>query len=257
MIYIYYFFKLYIVLHLGSTSSEFESCLDSHIRFSNYIRAGKSEAIIELFKSYNEKSSTLLETVYTFQINFKNKSSFPHKTSNNRKKSIASLSFEDDYTATFEVSPLHLAIISKQKLSLEVILQEGTAALSQFPQNIEKQKMYQLFGAKIKVTFPSGDGTLYEDEERMMDGMNILHLAAKYYPEGLEAILSFARNYDGLKVIKHLLFEKDNQINNTPLHVAAASSTIVALRYIHSLICIVIYIFIFIYIYIYIYGGRY
>ena len=37
------------------------------------------------------------------------------------------------------------AIISQQKLSLEVILQEGTAALSQFPQNIEKQKLDYLF----------------------------------------------------------------------------------------------------------------
>jgi len=230
--------------HLGSTSSEFKSCLDSHIRFSNYIRAGKSDAIKELFKSYNEKSTTLLETVYTFEVNFKNKSASAQKTSNSGKKSWASFSYED-YTATFEVSPLHLAIISKQKSSLEVILQEGTTALSQFPQNIEKQKCDQFFGAKIKVTFPSGDETLYEDEERMLDGMNILHLAAKYYPEGLETILSFARNYDGLKVIKHLLFEKDNQIHNTPLHVAAASSTIVALRYRHSLKCVVIYFIIF------------
>ena len=200
-------------------------------RFSNCIRAGKYDEIKSLLEMEREK---LLNTVYTFHVTF--------------VKKYNDTDIEDDeeeHEATLEISPLHLAIISKQEHSLKAILEESiiSSTPSSSIQNSPSINVNKIFGAKVQVTFPSSNFTLYQDGDRMLDGMNILHLAAKYYPEGLESILSFARNHDGLKVIKHLLLEKDNQINNSPLHIAAASSSIVALRYTNSLICVGIYVF--------------
>ena len=125
-------------------------------------------------------------------------------------------------TLTLEVSPLHLAIISRQESSLEVLLEEGATT----------SICNQMISAKVIAIYPSEcDTTLYNDEDRMLDGMNILHLAAKYFPMGLEIIIRFTRKQEGMfSHVKTLLEEMDNQVKNTPLHVAASSSSVIALR---------------------------
>ena len=164
----------------------------------------------------------LLNTVYTFHVTF--------------VKNYNDTDIEDDeeeHEATLEISPLHLAIISQQERSLKAILEESiiSSTPSSSIQNSPSTNVNKIFGAKVQVTFPSSNFTLYQDGDRMLDGMNILHLAAKYYPKGLEILVHFSRTYPGLfKQLKGLLLECDNQIKNTPLHVASASSSIDALR---------------------------
>ena len=187
--------------------------------FSNYIRAGKYDEIKSLLEKEREK---LLNTVYTFHVTFVKK-----------YHDIDIEDDEDEGEATLEISPLHLAVISKQERSLKAILEESITSSTpgSGAQNSPSINVNQIFGAKVNVKYPSSNVTLYQDGDRMLDGMNILHLAAKYYPKGLEILSHFSRTYPGLfKLLKELLLERDNQIQNTPLHVASASSNIDALR---------------------------
>ena len=189
------------------------------MNFSNYIRAGKDDKMKMLLQKHRK---LLLETWYTFQVNIK-------KRTSQSEDEIA----EAD-TATIEVSPLHLAIISKQGSCLDVIL---TEILSLFSQHVTEEDSRiptdtKFLEALVSVKFPGNDGSFYHDEDRMLDGMNILHLAAKYYPKGLEKIIcTIQKNKAIFQMLKDvLLIGVDNQINNTPFHVAASSQKVTALR---------------------------
>ena len=84
--------------------------------FSNYIRAGKVDRTKEMLETYGNK---LLKTWYTFQVNVK------------KKDSLSDDEYSDGNTATLEVSPLHLAIISQQGPCLDVILEAIGATCNQ------------------------------------------------------------------------------------------------------------------------------
>ena len=185
------------------------------MNFSNYIRAGKDDRVKQLLTQHK---MVLLDTCYTFQVNIK------------KKNAHSQDELIDSNTATLEVSPLHLAIISKQGSCLEVLLKEIESIQNHEDTNITYSNRF--LEAKVVVEFPLDNATLYNDEERMLDGMNILHLAAKYYSEGLEKIICFSQtNKRIFKFMKEtLLTGVDNQIRNTPFHVAASAPNVNALR---------------------------
>ena len=134
---------------------------------------------------------------------------------------------------TLEVSPIHLAIISKQESSLHALLEWATSqdVSSVGMENNQLEKTNDLLDTKVKVNFQPDDQKSYDNLDLMLDGMNILHLAAKYYPSGLEKIIQLSQKHEGLfDQVNKMLAETDLQIKNTPLHVAAYSSSIVALR---------------------------
>ena len=187
--------------------------------FSNYIRAGKDDKMKNMLKVHK---MMLLETWYTFQVNIR------------KRHSDLENELNDLNIATIEVSPLHLAILSKQGSCINCILEEIKLiyALNETHEAAYISTLTRFLEAKVTVEFPSDNGILYDDEDRMLDGMNILHLAAKYYPDGLQKIICFAQQDKRIfRIVKDvLLIGKDNQIRNTPLHVAASSSNVSSLR---------------------------
>ena len=140
----------------------------------------------------------------------------------------------DSYNqVTLEVSPIHLAIISKQESSLQALLELATSqdASSVGVKDNQLEKTNELLDTRVKVNFQPDDQKLYDNLDLMLRGMNILHLAAKYYPSGLEKIIQLSQKHKALfEQVNKMLVETDREIKNTPLHVAAYSSSIVALR---------------------------
>ena len=187
--------------------------------FSNYIRAGKEDKMKNMLKVHR---MMLLNTWYTFQVNIK------------KRNSDLENELNDVNIATIEVSPLHLAILSKQGSCIDCILEEmkSTCASNEIHEPTYLSTLARFLEAKVAVKFPSNNGMLYNDEDRMLDGMNILHLAAKYYPDGLQKIICFSQKDKRIfQMVKDvLLVGKDNQIRNTPLHVAASSSNVSPLK---------------------------
>ena len=138
-----------------------------------------------------------------------------------------------DDVATLEVTPLHLAILSRQESSLEVILEELITSFTQQNTGLGMNRDH-ILGTKVIAKFPTNDNfkAVYSEEDCMLDGMNVFHLSTKYFPEGLETIIRYLRRQDCLFLqVNDLVAEKDYQIENTPLHVAAECGSIVAMRY--------------------------
>ena len=200
------------------------------MKLSSYIRAGKSDLIKQLIKI---KGCKLLRTIYTFPVHFRRKKHLHTEIKKENQRSSPYIE-EDNYNqVTLEVSPIHLAIISKQESSLQALLELSTSQdiSSVGVEKTQLEKTNDLLHAKVKVNFQPDDQKSYDNMDLMLDGMNILHLAAKYYPSGLEKIIQLSQKHKGLfEQVNKMLVETDLEIKNTPLHVAAYSSSIVALR---------------------------
>ena len=151
-------------------------------------------------------------------------SSIPGEESSNFARDIAQI----------EVTPLHLAILSRQEASLETILDSILTLYSELPSLNRSDRLTeadQILATKVKVTYPGNTLGIYSDEDCMLDGMNLIHLATRYFPKGLETIIRVIRRKEGLlSRLKYLIEEQDNQIQSTPLHVAASSGSIMATR---------------------------
>ena len=175
----------------------------------------------------------MLQTVYAFPVHFRRKK---HLNIDLGKENCRNSPYieDDSYNqVTLEISPIHLAVISKQESSLQALLQWGTSQeMSSVGVEANQLKTTNdLFDTKVKVNFQPDDQKSYDNLDLMLDGMNILHLAAKYYPSGLEQIIQLSQKHKGLfEQVNKMLVETDREIKNTPLHVAAYSSSIVALR---------------------------
>ena len=115
--------------------------------------------------------------------------------------------------------PLQLAIVTGREEVITVILKHIIES------NNAEQIMVLLkeqLGHKATINFPCGiDESTYDKDDRSLDGMNAFHLAAKYYPEGLQVIFDTLADEDGFySNILPLLLEKDGHLQQTPLHVA-------------------------------------
>ena len=121
--------------------------------------------------------------------------------------------------------PLQLAIVINQEEVITVILKH---IIKPSDAGEKMELLKEQLGHKARINFPCGiDKSTYDKDDRSLDGMNAFHLAAKYYPEGLQVIfdtLINENNINQLKSIKSnilpLLLEKDGHLQQTPLHVA-------------------------------------
>ena len=175
----------------------------------------------------------MLQTVYTFPVHFRRKKHLHIEIGKENRRNSPYIEDDSCNQVTLEVSPLHLAIISKQESSLQALLQWVTSPemSSVGVETNQLKTTNNLFDTKVKVNFQPDDQKLYDNLDLMLDGMNILHLAAKYYPNGLEQIIQLFQKHKGsFEQVNKMLVETDREIKNTPLHVAAYSSSIVALR---------------------------
>ena len=83
--------------------------------------------------------------------------------------------------------------------------------------------LIKVLGTKTFLDFPK-DPKLYDKDDRSLDGMNAFHLGAKYSPAALSQIFDHLNDNSFMEEddIKDLLEATDNQICQTPLHIAAA-----------------------------------
>ena len=177
----------------------------------------------------------MLQTVYAFPVHFRRKKHLNIELGKENRRNSPNIEDDSYNQVTLEVSPIHLAIISKQESSLQAFLELGSSqeisSMGVEMENNQPKTTSDLLDTKVKVNFQPDDQKSYDNLDLMLDGMNILHLAAKYYPSGLEQIIQLSQKHKALfEQVNKMLVETDREIKNTPLHVAAYSSNIVALR---------------------------
>ena len=81
----------------------------------------------------------------------------------------------------------------------------------------------KVLGGKAQLAFPK-DPKGYDKDDRSLDGMNSFHLGAKYSPGALTQIFDYLNENMLMEEndIKELLEATDDQLHQTPLHIAAA-----------------------------------
>ena len=192
----------------------------SEFLFANAIRAGDTNEVQSIMEDY----PTVLQSKLSFRIRLKvDNTALPSTFINGIGNTINGKELE---TAKMHVSPLQLAIISKQESVVRMILEHVYASNDDGEEALEI-----VMDVKSVVVFPrDSPPTLYEEDDRMLDGMNIFHLAAKFHPKSLYEIISFLNKEDLTELIDALIQEKDPHVECTPLHVAAKSPSSFAMR---------------------------
>ena len=110
---------------------------------------------------------------------------------------------ESDET-TLVLQPLQTAIIAQKGEIIEAILQR-ISSQDATSDRVVSSDMQDESGPRILIKYLSyqsefefssqeTDKDKYDKEDRSLDGMNAFHLAAKYYPTGLEVIFKSLKN---------------------------------------------------------------
>ena len=212
--------------------AEFKTASAEDNYFGDIVRAGKH---VEAKKVLDDRGVEILKTRYKTNLDL-----FFIVDLNKEHKEIgeqyADVEQEDDRldNAEMEVTPLHLAIISKQTLVIQTIIEYIINKVQEEKQE-QKQKipdlLREVLESKVELKFYY-DVETYDKADRSLDGMNAFHLACKYHPEAISVIFEiFNKQYDDQSTVLNFLRKTDNHVKQTPLHVAARSSTTTATRY--------------------------
>ena len=127
-------------------------------------------------------------------------------------------SFEDSGGSTLILQPLQLAIVAQQGDIIKAILRH---IIAQNDADAIISLLTEYLGHRARIDFPTEDTERYDKDDRSLDGMNAFHLAAKYFPLGLEVIFKTLNDeHATYSQILELLLERDDHLKQTPLHVA-------------------------------------
>ena len=136
------------------------------------------------------------------------------------------------YNSNLYVNILHLAIIARQKTSLQWIidniLNEGGNS------NRNKSSFQSLLDERVYMS----NANMFNSNDQILHGMNVFHLSSYYFPEALKIIFETidAHNISSTIVLKNVR-DNENIFQYTPLHIAARKSSYEAARYkIHTII---------------------
>ena len=85
-------------------------------------------------------------------------------------------------------------------------------------------QMRGLLRMPTKVTFNKGDPKDYLKDDKIMDGINAIHLAARYHAQSLLLIVQNLYNMEIFESLKDIFEAVDNHMKMTPLHLGIKSS---------------------------------
>lgn len=130
------------------------------------------------------------------------------------------------YNTNLHVNILQLAIISRQKTSVQWIINNILNEQGDFHRNTSS------FQSLLNDTVFMSNASLFNSKDQILHGMNVFHLSSYYFPEALEIIFeSIDFHYmSSTNVLKNVR-DNENVFQYTPLHIAARKSSYEAARY--------------------------
>ena len=133
-------------------------------------------------------------------------------------------SLMDSISSMLCLRPLQLAIVLGHKDVINVIILHIIAS---FDAECLMNRLEEYLGHEARIIFPDPENPYtFDKDDRSMDGMNAFHLAAKFYPDGIELIFKILNEkYCTYSNVLNLLLKKDRQLQRTPLHVALRNTS--------------------------------
>ena len=116
-----------------------------------------------------------------------------------------------------------LAIVARQAEVVQLILKHLQIRCfnNTNPENKNpKKSLLQLLSKTTKVKFTNGTKDDYDRNDCTLDGINSVHLAARFHAKSLLVIMRFLKDLNLLSYIKDILESKDEHMGQTPLHLS-------------------------------------
>ena len=191
----------------------------SEISSANAVRGGNERKVNNFLNSLNKDSiEKHLLAQLSFDLTLDRDTSFDESSAQDEGDG----GVPDIDKVNMTITLFQLGIIAKRpgiiKLFMQKVLEdtEGDERLS---------LLKNILGTKAFLTFTK-NSKCYDKDDRALDGMNAFHLGAKYSPASLAQIFEHLNDSSLMEEnqINELLEAPENQLNQTPLHIAAAHS---------------------------------
>ena len=132
----------------------------------------------------------------------------------------------NSYNATLTLNALHLAIIAKQKASVQWII--NNILDDKYSDSKYALALQTLVDDKVSLS----NANIFSPRDQILHEMNLFHLSSLYFPEAMKIIFETfdAHEISSAKVLKSVRDDK-NSFKYTPLHIAAKKSSLKAARY--------------------------
>ena len=181
------------------------------VAFATAIRAADTDKMKEIL----EKNSTdVLHAKMSLNITMHLSYAMQQKTIQN-SGNIA--------TVKLIVTPIHIAIIAKQDAAVKWILGFVVSKCNNHVSaGNEENEVQKILAQKTEVKFQS-DAEMYSYNDRILDGVNVFHLATRFSPQSLHQIFKILKQERCVAEadLISLLDEKDPHLGKTPLHISA------------------------------------
>ena len=189
----------------------------SEISFGNAVRGGNERRVAGFLKSLKKENiEKHLLAQLSFDLTLDRDTSLDE--SSGRDEGDGGVPDIDKVNMT--VTIFQLGIIAKRPGIINMFMQK---VIEETEGEERLELLKKLLGTKAFLTFtknPKG----YDKDDRALDGMNAFHLGAKYSPASLVQIFEHLNESSIMEEndISDILEAPENQLNQTPLHIAAA-----------------------------------
>ena len=192
---------------------------ESEISFGNAVRGGNKRKVHAILKSLNrENIEKYLLAQLSFDLTLDRDTSFDESSEFDNGDEEAS----DIDKVNMTITMFQLGIIAKRPGIIKMFMQKILVDI-EYEERLGLLKT--VLGTKAFLTFTKSP-KCYDKDDRALDGMNAFHLGAKYSPASLAQIFEQLNDNSLMEEndINALLEASENQLNQTPLHIAAAHS---------------------------------
>ena len=187
--------------------------------FANAVRAGNERRVNTVLESNPQNIEKHLLAKLSFDLTLDRDTSLDDDS--NLDEGDGGVPDIDKVTMT--VTTFQIGIIAKRPGIIKLFMQKAL----EFTDGEERLTLFKkLLGTKAFLTFPK-NAKCYDKDDRSLDGMNAFHLGAKYSPGALKQIFDYLNDHSLIEEdeIKDLLEAAEDQLHQTPLHIAAAHPT--------------------------------
>ena len=183
--------------------------------FADHIKDGKKEKVIE---ALGDVESRLLNSSFKLSLDFHTVEhlsigprlldSSPYEIPRRQYESVELL-----------LTPFHCAIISRRVEIVQLFLEKILEIRHEKPELLRQVLEY-----RVKVDYNNHPMNLFDKDDRSLDGMNAIHLAARFDHFSMIEIIRAIKLHMSAENIFELVHQRTNHLLITPLHIAVNRS---------------------------------
>ena len=193
--------------------------------FANNIKAGKVKEVLE---AMTDVENILMNTSIAIRMGFHTKKyipigplqiDFPNAIPSKEYEEVYAIPSKEYEEVELLLTPFQLAIISTREEIVRLFLNKVLELIDEKP-----GLLAQLIEHKIKIDYNNQLINMFDKDDRSLDGMNSIHLAARFDHLCLNEIIETMNLHMSEETVLQLIHKPTNHLLITPLHLAVQRS---------------------------------